>query len=272
VVLVVVLLALLSWHPGIEALAADQINSGFKRALLTFASARALNAVFSVLQGTEVAAQPFGIGVTLTLGQVLEPANRAVEQFSTVMLYATVAFGIQKTLLVVGSWWPISAALTFLSVIWAALYWIRRPQLWLSRLLLMLFIVRFAVPAVTIGSDYVFDKFLAQDYAAGQKYLQAAPEQMERLAPINPADTANKSFTERMKSAVSSPLQAVKQRYENLRAAAEQIVERMIQLIVVFLLQTIVLPLLFLWMLFRAAKGLLIQPTSPPTLKTSQAE
>ena len=262
VMIAVALLVFISWHPAVEALAADQINSGFKRAILTFASVRGLNAALSLLQGTEIAVQPLGIGLTLTVGQVLEPVNRAVEQFSTVMLFATVAFGIQKTLLVVGSWWPVSAAITFFTVIWAVLFWIRRPQLWLSRLLIVLFVVRFAVPAVAIGNDFVFHKFLAQDYATGQKYMDAAPEQMERLAPINPADTANKSLTERIKAAVSSPLEVVSQRYKTLTAAAEQAVEHMIRLIVVFMLQTIAMPLLFLWMLFRTAKGFLIQTKS----------
>jgi len=97
---IVVILAVCaaSWWSALTFLAQEQVDAGLRRALVTFGAARALNAAVSVLQGTEVSLQPLGFGVTLTLGQVLEPVNRVVEQFSTVMLYATVAFGIERVL------------------------------------------------------------------------------------------------------------------------------------------------------------------------------
>lgn len=251
----VALLVLLSWHPGVQTVAAEQIDSGFKRALLTFASARALNAVISVLQGTEVVAQPLGFGFTFTVGQALEPVNRAIEQFSTVMLYVAVAFGIQKALLAIGSWWLVSAVLTGLAIVWAVLYAIGRPQLWLSRLLLMLLLIRFAVPAVTVGSDYAFHRFLAHDYAAAQKYLDAAPGEVKRLTPVDPEQ---KGSAQRLGAELSAPFQSMSQKFANLRLAAEQGIQRMIDLTVVFLLQTILLPLLFFWLLYTAVRKLLI--------------
>ena len=42
-----------------------QVDAGLKRALATYAAARALNAVISVAQGTEVALEPGGVGVVL---------------------------------------------------------------------------------------------------------------------------------------------------------------------------------------------------------------
>ena len=50
-------------------------NEALKRSLVTFGVARGLNGVISVAQGTEVALQPAGIGLTFTPGQILDPLN-----------------------------------------------------------------------------------------------------------------------------------------------------------------------------------------------------
>ena len=92
--------------------------------------------------------------MTLTPGQALDPLNDVVEQFSTLMLAASVAFGVQKILISIGSYWLISLVLTAAALAWTWLYF-RQKQApaWLSRTLVVLLMLRFAVPVVTIGTD-----------------------------------------------------------------------------------------------------------------------
>ena len=71
-----------------------------------------MNALISVAQGTEISAQPLGVGGTLAPGQLLDPLNDLVEQFSALMLAASIAFGIQKVLITIGAYWLISLVLT----------------------------------------------------------------------------------------------------------------------------------------------------------------
>ena len=86
--LLLALLALLlgTWLAPLDKPAMQQVDAGLKRALVSFAAARALNSVISVAQGTEVSVEPLGVGVTLTPGQLLDPVNDLVEQFSNLML------------------------------------------------------------------------------------------------------------------------------------------------------------------------------------------
>ena len=95
-------IVLCSWLAPLDAPAVQQVDAGLKRALVSFATARALNAVISVVQGTELAIQPAGIGLILTPGQVLELINDLIENFSDLMLAACVAFGVQKVLIGIG--------------------------------------------------------------------------------------------------------------------------------------------------------------------------
>ena len=103
-----VLIAGLALTPAVNQKATTDYELLFERAFVTFALARTLNGVISAVQGTEVALQPAGVGVTLTPGEILDPVNDLVERFSWIMLGATISLGIQNVLLDVSAWWDIT--------------------------------------------------------------------------------------------------------------------------------------------------------------------
>ena len=78
--LVLLLVGVLSVTPFMDNRAAGDYEQLFQRAFVTFALARTINGVISVVQGTEVALQPAGVGVTLTPGEILDPVNDLVER------------------------------------------------------------------------------------------------------------------------------------------------------------------------------------------------
>lgn len=248
-----------AWLAPLDAPAMRQVDAGLKRALVSFATARLLNAVISVAQGTEASVQPFGVGVTFTPGQILDPVNDLVEQFSHLMLAASVAFGIQKALISIGSYWPVSLALSAAALAWWWLH-LRRARVppWLSRLLVILLMLRFAVPVVTLGSDLLWQKFLAADYAASQQLIDSATGQAGQLNPTVAAPD-NRGLVESMKDWLAKNGDVGKH-VENLKRAAEQATEHIIKLIVIFVLQTLVIPLLLLWALYAIVRQVFERP------------
>jgi hypothetical protein len=259
-VLAIVLVAVMvvcAWLGPLEAAANRQIDAGLKRALVSFAVARTLNAVISVAQGTEVSLQPLGVGVNLSVGQALDPVNDVIEQFSTLMLVASVAFGVQKVLVSVGAHWIISLLLTAIAAWWALLFFRRqRMPPMLAQALVVLLMLRFALPLATIGSDLVFQRFLAGDYAASQQALDRTAVQVDKASPAAAgADTP--SLMERIKGWAGSQGTAWKERFDSFKQAAEQATEHVVRLMVIFVLQTLVLPLALLWGLFALARGVL---------------
>ncbi len=110
VVTVMLLVAVTFNYTGaIDAMGQYHINNSFNVASTTFVVARALNAVISVVQGTELAMVPLGVGMTLTPGQILDPVNDLIEQFSWVMLASTSAIGIEKVGMAISAWPVIKA-------------------------------------------------------------------------------------------------------------------------------------------------------------------
>ncbi len=253
-----------AWLAPLDAPALRQVDAGLKRALVSFAAARVLNAVISVAQGTEASVQPFGLGVTLAPGQVLDPVNDLIEQFSQLMLAASVAFGVQKVLIGIGSYWPVSLALSVAVLGWLACHARRlQPPAWLARALVILLMLRFAVPLVTLGSDLLWQKFLAADYAASQQAMDSASGQVGKLGPPGATPAANPGLLDGMKAWLSKNAD-VNQQFDKLKQAAEQVTLHVIQLIVVFLLQTVVLPLLLLWAFYGLVRRVLEWPGYPP--------
>ncbi len=250
-------------------------SEAFSRALITFAVARTLNGVISVAQGTEVAIEPGGVGVNFSVGQVLDPINDLVERFSAVMLIAASSLGLQNILLRMTMWWGTTLALV-LAVLFAlaVLWW---PKLDDSRLkpvalrvLLVTVFLRFAVPILVIGSNVVFDTFLAAEQAAASQALDATRSEIEQInedvaTPQSEADAdaEDQSVIDRLGSMLNSSLDAmnISDRLERLRDRVSNVSEHIINLIVIFLLQTIILPLVFLWLFIELLKLLASRAT-----------
>ena len=250
--LIVAALVACSWLAPLESSANQYVDAGLKRALLSYATARALNAVISVAQGTEIAVQPAGVGVVFTPGQALDPVNDLIEQFANLMLSASVAFGVQKVLLTIGAHWTVSLLLSLAALIWAVLRLYRNDAPpWLARLLVVSLMLRFALPIVVIGSDFLFQHFMAADYQASQQGIETVSLQLDQLDP--PPASAEPALLERFKNWAAQQSD-LKTRYAKLKQAAEQATERIVKLMVVFLLQTLVFPIALLWLLWGVAR------------------
>jgi len=241
-------------------------SEAFTRALVTFAVARTLDGVISVAQGTEVAIEPGGVGVNFSVGQVLDPINDLVERFSAVMLVATTSLGLQNVLLRMTMWWGTSLALVLVAASALVVLWWRklddsrlRPVV--MQLLLLTVFLRFAVPILVIGSNLVFDTFLAAEQAAATEALEATRTDIEQInenVATSASNTENQSVIERLGSMLDSSLESmnISDRLTRLRDRVSNASEHIINLIVIFVLQTIILPLVFLWMFIELLKML----------------
>lgn len=248
-------IVLVSWLGPLDTPATEQVDAGLKRALISFATARALNGVISVVQGTEISAQPFGVGVNLTPGQILAPLSELVKHFSDLMLAASVAFAIQKVLIAIGGYWLISLALTAAAFGWTWFHFRREPSpAWLSRVVVILLMLRFAIPLVTLGTEALSQKFLAADYTSSQQAIDVTSGQAATQNPAVPAGPEAQGFVEKVKDWVSKNAD-VKTRFESLKKTAEQAIDHIVKIMVIFILQTLVIPFLLLWALYGVLRG-----------------
>lgn len=260
--LLLVVLVACSWTNPLDSTATEKIDAGLKRALVSFATARALNAVISVIQGTDVAVEPAGVGVNFAPGEALDPINDLIENFSNLMLAATISFGIQRVLITIGGHWLLSFALTAATLLWCAFY-LRRAIIpsWITKCLVVTVALRFAIPTVTVGTDFLFQNFLAEEYSASQSLIEANTNDAKKAIPQAPL-SENGGFWEKMKNMSLQDINPAG-KIDRLLQAAEKWPEQIIRLMVVFLLETLIIPVTLLWLLLALAKTYLRRPSSP---------
>ncbi|MEN3110974.1 hypothetical protein ACFONG_03860 [Uliginosibacterium paludis] len=263
-----IVLAVIAWLPLLDTLSAGYVDAGFKRSATTFAVARSLNAGISFLQSTtvNVSIPLLGSGGSIAPGELLDPLNDMVEDFSNIMLFITAAFALQKLLLVMGASSLLPLLLSAGAALVAACAWQgwRVPRPLLSALLVLL-MARFGLPLAAIGSDLAWSRFMQQDYSNATQALDRGAHQVDSLrsqmSAAKPAAEQERSTFDRIMrglheagEVLSSPLQSAKQLYETLRSQADQWVNHMIHLIVYFLMQALLIPLLLFWAMARTLR------------------
>ena len=264
VTLIVSLIAILfcAWAKPLDDFAMQRVDAGFKRAIVSFGTARLIGAVISVAQGTDVIMQPAGIGVKFAPGQVLQPINDLVGKFAELMFTATVFFGAMKILLLIGGSYWSSMAVTGATLLWIWYYWRGCPSpLWLTKLAVVLMLLRFSVPVVMVGSDAVFQQFMADDYKTSQSALAATAGDFESGDMAQASSNDDIGMWEKMKAWVTTNTD-VAARLKSMAQGATKMVEHMIKVMVVFLLQTLVVPLLFFWALYQVLTAMFQNPVA----------
>lgn len=265
----------LSSLSSVDRYAQKEYEALFERALITFALARTLNGVISAVQGTEVALQPAGVGVTLTPGEVLDPVNDLVERFSWIMLGATLSLGVQQVLLDMGQWWGVRLLLAALALAWLWLR-IRREmasgslgastsgslEAILLRALLITVFIRFAVPLAMIANEALYELFLEQQYVESSHVIETAGAEISEAGTLPEQEVAEggeRGFFDNLGRSFDSTLDALdlKRRVDVITERAGDVVENLIRLSVVFILQTGILPIAFLWIFLQLIKTLL---------------
>ena len=257
---------ILGLSKSLDTRAEQPLEQSFERALITFAVVRGINAVVSVVQGTEVAIEPVGVGVTLTPGEIFDPVNDLIERFSWIVLVAATSLGAQRILVGIGSALPVQIALglsvtLLLCYLWNPGFIPARRRVLLVRLSILVVFLRFLIPVVVMANEAVYDSFLNDRYENSHALLEQVGENVQTLQAAETAAIANET-DQGILDSISRWYDRTTRRFnveERLRAYEAGLAnasENIIDLIVVFVLQTLVFPLLFLWLGVKLARVL----------------
>ena len=260
----------LSFSGWVDQQGQSYTEQGLKRALLTYGVARGLNGVISVAQGTEFAFEPLGVGLTLAPGQILDPVNDLVERFSWVVLASGASLGVQKIMISISSWLWFSLMVSLLLVISVFFIWQKKIvsqklSIFFYKAAVILFVLRFAIPAIAIINEGLFEVFLAPQYEQAKQSLQYTSNALEQINSRQPLQASDLSFVEKIQQQYQSAVSALdlEQRLAELKEAVADVSESALNMIVVFVMQTLILPLLFLWLTVKLIKAIFIFQFSP---------
>ena len=265
IILGLVLSSLLAGSKALDHFGSEYADQALKRALISFAVARTLNGLISVAQEAEIAMQPAGVGLNVSPGEILDPVNDLIERFSMVMLIAASAIGVQKLLLSISAWDLFNYLAIGFWIVYGVMLILKRNQakglhpLW-AKLAIFLVLIRFATPAMALTNEGLYQLFMATNYQQATSELESVSQTIENNTPEETdADEGTRSVYEGTKKWLSDAISQldIKKQIKAYQAAAERASQNVIELITVFIVQTILFPIFFLWLIYRSGRGLL---------------
>lgn len=265
--IVLIFILVLSLGLGVDESALALHDLAFERAMVAFGLAKGLNAVISLIQGTELSFTPVGVGLNFSVGEVLDPFNDMVERFSWVMLFASVSLGVQKLLLILSAKLFLQIALFVSVVSTISFMWIKqiKNSLFLSyslKLFVLLLLLRFSAIFFVYSSELFYTSTLQNQYYEASNKIEKTKVELEDL------QSKNKSLVETQKqegffNGVSSQYEKIKEslnisrQLDALQNSIESASRNIITLITIFVVQSVVMPLLFLWFFVLSIKFVL---------------
>lgn len=272
----IVLLSLLSLWTQVDSQAMDIQDEAFKRAMITFGVAKSLNAIISLIQGTELSLTPAGLGLTLSVGEILDPLNDMVERFSWIMLFASVSLGVQKLLLIVSSKILLQAILIFSAISTLFVLWYKQLHTtkvfsYTLKTFVVLLVLRFGAVVFIYLSQFTYNSILATQYNDSMEIVQTTQAQLEAYQNQSEVNIKEEeSFFSSLKKSYDRSIESlnVSKQIENLEKSSDKAFNNIVTLITIFVVQSILFPLLYIWLMIIFIKIVMRNELKFPTLKT----
>ena len=237
------------------------LNDSLTQASQVFATAKVLNAIISVAQGTEIGPP----GVTIAIGEILDPVNDLVEQFAWIMLLALSSLGIQKIVFVLLSvkWilWVLIGAIVILNIMIIKQYGQPSVRIYWSKIVLILLFARFSVVLfVMIGelmSGYLATTLPSYNITQAQSELFALKNEAKSLQ-IQTTQSTQEGFMAKAKAYILDSKSKINQTINKYQEISVEMSEKIIDLITIFIFNTVLLPLLYLYLMLKGVRAIWI--------------
>lgn len=250
ITLLVVALTVLGFVRVTDEKAHEMVNESMLVAGASFATARTLDAAISLVKSAEVS-----VGVaSVTLGQVLNPVSDLIDKFAWVMTLAVGSLALQKVLLIMMSSQLANVLLAFCALglllsIWSPIMQGYKKQ-WFSVFKFMV-LIRFAV-VISLGLNIMVDTlFLDQQIESRATYIEEVTTLVQQASDPSALEkpTEDSSFLGSVKQeweSLTGKLRSQTERLDLIQNSVEDSIISLMELIALFLLKTVLLPLGFL--------------------------
>ena len=237
----------------------DKASSALQHSLVlssaSFATARLIDRGIAFVSEAEV-----GVGVaSVKPGQLLKPLQDMAVRYSDLMVLAMTSIGLQLFLLEFGQ---LAALPLFGSgILLSALSLLVGPRSWrsssaylLRMSIALLLVIRIGVPLAAYGVAELSEWVLEPKRQAAESALSLETAALQRAElPATNTDEGSLSWLRYMAAQANDLFAAV-------RSFSDSMVEKLVQLIVVYSLQTLIFPLLSLYLLWQLGRWFVQRP------------
>ncbi|MEN8210414.1 MAG: hypothetical protein ABFR31_01740, partial [Thermodesulfobacteriota bacterium] len=251
--------------PVLENTIDTYFDESITKAGVAYATCRLINASISVIKESNLNLEPAGVGVTLALGQTLDPIDDMTERMSDVIVTAITSLGVQKIAYEIS----VSLAPPILAIfllILSLLIWFENERLALTqktmvRFFLLILIARFALPISAIANNYIQKHFFEVEISNASNELSYGAKDLEKLKEFSLPEIDGVLGT------IDNSASFLKQKSLEFKDAiittvsnAGNIIDNLLKLtflyVGVFLIQVVFLPIMVFWLLVKLSNSL----------------
>lgn len=253
--------------PILDSTADNYFKESITKAGVAYASCRIVNASISVIKESDLSLEPAGIGISIALGQALDPIDDMTERLSNVLVTAITALGVQKLA------YEISRSLAFPTIgflliitsllIWVEQKWVEKINRCFIKIVLIILIARFCLPISSMANDFLHSHFFDEQITTANNELLYVTKELDKLKEFTLPETNGiigtfsnsasylKQKTYELKDAITVTL-------NNMGEIIENLLKLTFLYVSVFIFQVIILPVVVFWGLIKGMDSLLI--------------
>jgi hypothetical protein len=251
--------------PVLDSRADAYFNEAITKAGVSYATCRVINATVSIIKESRLELEPAGVGLSLAVGQILDPINDMTERLSDVLVMAITSLGVQEL--------TYELSLTLAPPVFALFLFVMSILLWFQNdrivrlqkatigILLIVGIARFCLPISSIANEFLHDNFFADQIADANNELAVGVADLDKLKDISLPEYDG--FLEAIENSASFLKQksihfkdAIAFTVSNRGTIIENLLRLTFLYVGVFLIQVIILPLFIFWLLFKTINSL----------------
>ena len=250
----------------------EYLDQTLLRVTIAYGLCRATNAAVSFLQEIDVGFEAIGT-ITLNPFEFLDPLNDLVERFSWILLAAMASIGIQEFLIrfipdLIINFVLLPGLVMWLTGLWTNKY-LKMNLVSIGRqFVLLVVILRFIIPTEVAINNWIYEYHLKNKYDQSINHIQIKVEEIKEKSPVEElliADSEEEQNQQKngtwskIKNSLAQTQNAfivlgdmgseLKKFRDWLKTKIPDLFDNFISLIIVFIINTIFLPIFTLWLI-----------------------
>jgi hypothetical protein len=256
--------------PGIDSTADSYFKDSITKAGVSYGVCRVINATVSVIQESSLQLEPAGIGLSLAVGQIVDPINDMVERLSNVLVMSIASLGVQELAYEI-SITIVPRILAILLLFLSLLIWFKNTRvLKLQKILMSVMVIaaiaRFCLPISSLANEFLQKTFFEDKIIAANEKLTASTADIDQLEDVTVPKLDgffgtignSASYLKEKSVDFKNTIQVI---MENKGVIVENLLRLTFLYLGIFVIQVLILPLLMFWFLMRIVNSLFLGST-----------
>ncbi len=256
--------------PVLDSTADTYFKDSITKAGISYGVCRVINATVSVIKESSLELEPAGIGLSLAIGQIVDPINDMVERLSNVLVMSITSLGVQELAYEI-SLTLVPLILAVILFMLSLLMWFKNERLLkLQRILLSVLIIasiaRFCLPLSSMANEFLQKTFFEDKIIEANEKLTNSTANLDTLKDVQLPrydgliGTIENSASYLKEKSIHFKT-AIKTTIENKGIIVENLLNLTFLYFGIFMIQVLILPLLIFWLLMKIVNALFLTTT-----------